>query len=236
MPSRSLIGDFLLTVSFPRCTVFDNATYEFETIWQAHEKTGRPFTLCVREIALTPKYPPLTNFVLYSLSDDLSRKLVQLQSEMELSTLYDDEQLRRSGESPSALWLPCSAKLSLSLSLQSCPGHCRPSLWNTAASTPSSHVSRTRTSTRCSLHTSPPTSSTRTVSTQARSNSSSICGNCSRGMGRPSPFAERVIFRAFPSQGTFFHGPSPLLLLFVHYVDFSAVRNRLYAYIAPGVL
>ncbi|GAA5864051.1 hypothetical protein JCM3774_006364 [Rhodotorula dairenensis] len=56
-------------------TIFDNATYEFETIWKAHEKTGRPFTL---------------------LSDDLSRKLVQLQSELELSSLYEDERLRRS--------------------------------------------------------------------------------------------------------------------------------------------
>ncbi|POY71683.1 putative Glutamate dehydrogenase [Rhodotorula taiwanensis] len=56
-------------------TIFDNATYEFETIWNAHEKTGRSYTL---------------------LSDDLSRKLVQLQSEMEQSTLYDDANLRRS--------------------------------------------------------------------------------------------------------------------------------------------
>ena len=51
MPSHSLTGGFLLTFSFfPRCTVFDNATYEFETIWQAHEKTGRSFTLCVPEM------------------------------------------------------------------------------------------------------------------------------------------------------------------------------------------
>ncbi|BGP01728.1 NAD-dependent glutamate dehydrogenase [Rhodotorula toruloides] len=55
-------------------TIFKNATAEFETIWAAHEKTGRPFTL---------------------LSDDLSRKLVQLQAEMEESTLYDDQQMRR---------------------------------------------------------------------------------------------------------------------------------------------
>ncbi|GAA6024817.1 hypothetical protein JCM8202_006008 [Rhodotorula sphaerocarpa] len=55
-------------------TIFDNATQEFETIWDAHEKTGRSYTL---------------------LSDDLSRKLVRLQSEMEESALYDDEALRR---------------------------------------------------------------------------------------------------------------------------------------------
>lgn len=36
--------------------------------------------------------------MIYSLSDDLSRKLVQLQSELELSSLYEDERLRHSGE------------------------------------------------------------------------------------------------------------------------------------------
>ncbi|BGP18089.1 NAD-dependent glutamate dehydrogenase [Rhodosporidiobolus nylandii] len=55
-------------------TISNNATNEFETIWNAHEKSGRPYTL---------------------LSDDLSRKLVQLQDEMEKSSLYDDEALRR---------------------------------------------------------------------------------------------------------------------------------------------
>ncbi|GAA5886833.1 hypothetical protein JCM6882_005904 [Rhodosporidiobolus microsporus] len=56
-------------------TIMWNANAEFEVIWEAHEKTGKAYTL---------------------LSDDLSRKLVQLQDEMEQSPLYDDEQLRRS--------------------------------------------------------------------------------------------------------------------------------------------
>ncbi|KPV72444.1 uncharacterized protein RHOBADRAFT_55909 [Rhodotorula graminis WP1] len=54
--------------------ISQNATFEFEAIWAEHERTGRAYTL---------------------LSDDLSRKLVQLQDQMEQSSLYDDVPLRR---------------------------------------------------------------------------------------------------------------------------------------------
>ncbi|BGP41818.1 NAD-dependent glutamate dehydrogenase [Rhodotorula kratochvilovae] len=55
-------------------TISNNATCEFEAIWNEHERTGRSYTL---------------------LSDDLSRKLVHLQDDMEKSRLYDDVPLRR---------------------------------------------------------------------------------------------------------------------------------------------
>jgi glutamate dehydrogenase len=51
-----------------------NATAEFNTIWQEHENSGKPYTL---------------------ISDDLSQSLIKLQNELEESSLYDDEALRR---------------------------------------------------------------------------------------------------------------------------------------------
>ncbi|GAA5982795.1 hypothetical protein JCM11641_004626 [Rhodosporidiobolus odoratus] len=74
-PGTQDLSDFYLkyTRSIQE-TISANATSEFNAIWAEHEKTGRPYTL---------------------LSDDLSRKLVQLQDEMEQSSLYDDEKLRR---------------------------------------------------------------------------------------------------------------------------------------------
>lgn len=62
---------------FLHSPVSANAAAEFETIWNEHERTGRPYTL---------------------LSDDLSQKLIKLQNEMEESSLYDDIKLRRAGE------------------------------------------------------------------------------------------------------------------------------------------
>ncbi|GAA6004199.1 hypothetical protein JCM10207_002478 [Rhodosporidiobolus poonsookiae] len=74
-PGTETLSEFYMSyVRSIQKTISDNATSEFEVIWNEHEKSGRPYTL---------------------LSDDLSRKLVQLQDEMEQSSLYDDEQLRR---------------------------------------------------------------------------------------------------------------------------------------------
>ncbi|GAA6003578.1 glutamate dehydrogenase (NAD(+)) [Rhodotorula paludigena] len=74
-PGTEELSDFYRTyVRSIQETISDNASKEFEVIWNEHERTGRPYTL---------------------LSDDLSRKLVNLQEEMEQSTLYDDVQLRR---------------------------------------------------------------------------------------------------------------------------------------------
>ncbi|GAA6031389.1 hypothetical protein JCM8097_005637 [Rhodosporidiobolus ruineniae] len=74
-PGTEQLSDFYLAyVRSIQATISANATAEFETIWKEHEKSGRPYTL---------------------LTDDLSRKLVQLQDEMEQSPLYDDVALRR---------------------------------------------------------------------------------------------------------------------------------------------
>ncbi len=55
--------------------ISSNASLEFQTIWDEHAKSGRPYTL---------------------LSDDLSTALLKLQNDLEESDLYDDVELRRS--------------------------------------------------------------------------------------------------------------------------------------------
>ncbi|GAA5866946.1 hypothetical protein JCM8547_003926 [Rhodosporidiobolus lusitaniae] len=71
-PPSDFYMDYVRSI---QATISDNATLEFETIWNEHEKSKRPYTL---------------------LTDDLSRKLVGLQDELEASSLYDDLTLRRS--------------------------------------------------------------------------------------------------------------------------------------------
>jgi hypothetical protein len=154
--------------------------------------------------------PKTDEIVSYSLSDDLSRKLVQLQSEMELSTLYDDEQLRRSGESPSALRLPRSTLISPSLH-----SHVPCIAGQASGALRPRHHPRTtpgrvqaldvrfirRRSLR--LHVRYRREPDRVLLLHA----TAAVGD--RQILPPAPILERVIFRAFRSQGTFFHGPFP---------------------------
>lgn len=59
----------------PRCSIQTSVPPQFNTIWQEHARSGRPYTL---------------------ISDDLSQSLIKLQNDLEESNLYDDVKLRRS--------------------------------------------------------------------------------------------------------------------------------------------
>lgn len=76
-PGEESFSDFYLDYTRDiQNLIMANGTSEFQTIWAEHERSGRPYTL---------------------ISNDLSQSLIKLQNELEESTLFDDEQLRKAG-------------------------------------------------------------------------------------------------------------------------------------------